>query len=195
MSELVTSSKSELVVPAGNPEKPVLKMAVDYIRRAESRIGEIASMTPLKAPELLATFNQAWMDATRFATMLEAQKVEAQRNVDKVRSVILIDKIPGILLAKNLATPKSPMGSEDVRNAIIDVDVDYNAAIDRYNTIVCYLDLMKGKAKGLEMAYTSVKRILGEHSFNYKPNYGDRSDPTASEAGQTSGFGNYDRSR
>lgn len=177
-----------ILVPRALSGLSPIALNLGELDTAERRIAEVATVTPLKAPELLATFNMAFLEASRYIALLEQEYVQAKRQADRIRSVVLLDKVPQILAAKGLASAKSPAGSEDLRKAVLDGDEEYGQALDRVNVIECYVELLKGKQKGLEMAYTSVKKMLGESTFNYGNRLSAGSEGEAT-AGQIVGFG------
>lgn len=149
-------------------------VSVDLTKASEAkrRIPEVAFVTPGKAPELLAVFNDAYADISRQIPVVEYHIQRAQATANRIRSVVLLDKAPKILQEKNLTTSRSPGGSEDLRTAVLDADEEYLAACDNVYQLKCILDTLKFLLKDVEMAYSSVKKILGEGSFNYSNNLG-----------------------
>jgi hypothetical protein len=173
MSEELTPAKalpaaSRLVVPRGDPGKASMAFDLSEVDRAEGRVAEIAALTPTKAPELMAAFNTAYIKAIKAQAAIQHELVVARRAVEKISAIVTLDRIPEVLKARGLATAKNPMGSEDIRTAILNSDPEFEAAQTRADFIACCLELVKGKAKAMEMAYTAVKKMLGEQSFNYR---------------------------
>lgn len=164
---------------------------LSVVDKAEARVMEIASLTPAKAPELLASFNAAYIIAIKAQAAVQHELVVAKRFTEKARATALLDRVPDILRAKGLSTPKNPMGSEDIRTAVLEMDEEYSQALDRVNFLSCILELVKGKAKGVEMAYTAVKKVIGEQAFNYSGARTSSGNEGNSTAGQTrhSGIG------
>lgn len=156
-----------IIVPSTLKGIPGPTLDLRVVNIAEARIPEVAIVTPEKAPELLAAFNVAYLEASRMAIQLEEELLRAKQTVERVKALIILDRAPKILTERGLSTGKNPAGSADLRQAVIDSDPEYQQAVDIVNAIDCYMALMKNKAKGIEMAYTSVKRILGENAFNY----------------------------
>lgn len=164
MSDML-ETRREIVVPRGNGTGGiVLDMTNVYI--AEGRIQEVAFVTPHKAPELLSTFNVTFLELTRHITKLDYERNVAKRVANKMRAIILLDRVPAILKERGLATAKSPAGSEDLRQAILDIDEPYQTACDRVDQITAIMKLLQGKLTSIEMAYTSVKKIIGENAYN-----------------------------
>lgn len=135
--------------------------------KAEARIAEIAAVTPAKAPELLSAFNRAALELDRLGNMLELEYQISLREAAKVKAVVLLDRVPKILAEKGLATAKSPMGSEDIRIAILDQDQEYDRAQERSELLKAATKLIKGKHDAFERAFRSVRTLVGEQNFNY----------------------------
>ena len=163
MSEPLLQTETAIVCPTvGQP----IVIDLSGVYRIERRIQEIAFVTSAKAPELLATFNEAYLYLHKYVTLLKYELVRATREANKVKSVILLDRVPQILESKGLTNGKSKAGSEDLRNAILDQDEEYQNALDKTQQIRCIIELLTGKLEGFEMGYNSVKKILGENAFN-----------------------------
>lgn len=165
---MIEFSEKILVVPRGIPGLAPLQMDMEAVYKAEKRIPEVAFVTPQKAPELLATFIDAYILLNKYVVALDFERSQAERSAAKIRAAIMLDKIPGILAERGLATSRSPLGSEDVRQAILDTDPEYSSALDKIDALHAGVELIKGKLKSVEMAYTSVKKIIGEGAFNFR---------------------------
>lgn len=156
---------TEVVCPA--PRKGMRPTTLDLSKPATAmaRIREVAIVTPHKAPELLATFNEAYLSLHEAIVRLEAEKLIADREANKIRSVVMLERAPKMLAEKGLTTKSAPGGSEDFRRAVLDADEEYQDALDIVQQLTCVVELLKGQQKAIEMAYTSVKKILGERTF------------------------------
>jgi hypothetical protein len=165
---MINITDKVLNVPRGIPGLAPLQIDLTNVYKAESRIPEVAFVTPQKAPELLATFIDAYQSLSKHLVAVDFERSQAERAAGKVRASILLDKLAGILQEKGLATSRSPMGSEDVRQAILDSDPEYTAALDKIDALSAAVELIKGKVKSIEMAYTSVKKIIGEGAYSYR---------------------------
>jgi hypothetical protein len=157
-----------MMIPRGLPNLAPLAIQIGEIRSAESRIKEIADVTPHKAPELMACFNQAYSELTRIISGVEYEYELSLKHAREVKAVIILDKVPEILRQKGLNSSKNPGGSEDMRSAILDLDPDYKSAQERILAIKAYLTLLEGKKKSIDMAYTAVKKILGGDQGSYR---------------------------
>ena len=133
---------------------------LEDIAKSEARIQDIQSVTPSKAPELLSTFTIAWRDLDKLITILTYQHVVATTKLKEIRARVLIDEVPAILKEKGLPS------SKDVRDAIVDQYPEVQAAAETTQQIHCILELIKGKKEAIGMAFSSVKRIVGEGAYN-----------------------------
>jgi len=127
---------------------------------AECRAPEIAAITPAKAPELLVTFNKAYLDLTQIYAKLHLERSRAEDSLGKAKAVVLLDKLPGILKARGISS------SVDIRQAIVDSDEEYQMAKETLDIITATMEYIKGKIKFMENSYTAVKKIIGERNWN-----------------------------
>lgn len=158
-----------------SPSGPLKEMEITEIDWAERRIPEVARVNHQRAPELLATFNVAFLVASRVLTQLEYEHLQAKIKLADIKGILLLDKVAAILAAKGLSSERNPAGSEGLRQAVIDTDPEYRQQQEVCNQLACARDLFENKKKGVEMAYTSVKKILGETLSPYgvnNPNLG-----------------------
>lgn len=140
-----------------------LGMNMARIYQAERRVEEIAITNEHKGPELMAFFNQAYMDATDFSNRLATELVRAQKVADTRKAKVVLDEVPRILREKGLSSEKSARVSGTVaqQEAILTQDTEYQAAVDMVDCIAGYKDLMDRKMKTIEMAYLGVRKIIG----------------------------------
>jgi hypothetical protein len=154
-------SSCSLIIPGILTNQPNTLLPVRGIYDAELRIKEVATVNEHKAPELLATFNITWLEIDSHIKQATLLLHEAKKAANQRQSIVILDEVPKILVEKKLATARSPGGSEDQRNAILNLDKDYINLTDKVAQIECIVELLEGKKKAIEMAYTSVKKILG----------------------------------
>lgn len=159
----ITNNELTYEVPSGQ----TISVDMTQLNNAVQRIVEVQLVTKTKAPELLSTYNVAWRDAAEAMAIGRAAHIQAVRAADRIKAIILLDKAPKILLEKGLATTKSPGGSEHLRQAVLDLDEEYQKAVELADKIECVIELLSGKRKAVEMAFTSVKKILGEGDVGY----------------------------
>lgn len=152
----LTFTSAELVVPAGTPGAQPIVVDIQAILVSEVRQDEVAIVTPAKAPELLSEFNHSWRELHRLVTGLTSEKNKAEKALAKRKAILLLDEIPKVLAEKGVAS------AADTRQAVIELDDEYCVLEDTAAQLKAVVELLKGKMKSFENAYSSVKKILGE---------------------------------
>jgi hypothetical protein len=136
------------------------------IEEAEGRMGEISIVTATKAPELMSLFNRACFALGKIVPKLYAGSLSAQKSVAIRKAVMIVDVIPGVIAAKKLDK------NEATRQAILDLDTDYSAFVEKENEFAVAVMLFKQKLVNMESALSMTKKIYGETSaMNNRPNY------------------------
>lgn len=177
MSEIIRPS-STIICPPGKTSGTPLVIDLTLVHEVEQRIKEVAFITPSKAPELMARFNEAFLVLSEELPKIEYQRLLAQREADRRKSVVLLDEASKIMTEKGLAN------SADVRKAILDLDQTYQDMLDKAQQIACIYETLEGKKKAIEMAYTATKKILGENVYAVNNRLNALVEESA-EAGQT----------
>ncbi len=178
-------TQTSIIIPRGNPGLEPAVLNLGHVVEAEARIHEIAFLTPSKAPELLALFNNAYLDLMKMLAFLGMELAAAKRHVSLRRSEVLLDISDEMLKKKNLTS------SQDLRAACVDADTEYQRLLERQQTIRAYEELLHGRAKSLEMAYTSTKKVLGERTpMSWSP----KTEPTTPVEDQQPGTNTSPRS-
>jgi hypothetical protein len=154
---------TEIVCPAGDPGTPPLVIDLRAILAAEQRQEEVATVTAFKAPELLKTFNRNWLDLSEVLARLVLEKAKAEKALEKRRSILILEVVPATLAAKKLPS------NEANREAIIQLDAEFDRLSDTLNEIVAVKAYLEGKLKSFENAFTSVKKVLGMDQQYMRP--------------------------
>lgn len=157
--QLFDPQTSTFLIPRRDGSTVHVQMRSVYT--ALGRVQEIATVNAQKAPELLATFNMAYLDVIEVQKQLELLEHDAEQVANLRKSVVLLDLVPKYMQERGISTSRSPLGSEDLRKAMLDRDEEYLACLDRVAHIQAVQKLVDGQKEGLEMAFTSVKKILG----------------------------------
>lgn len=179
----------QMLVPRALPGLTPLAIDLTEVIRAESRIHEIATLSAGKAPELLAAFNLAYIEASRAIALLEQELSQAKRRCDQVRAMVILDRVPRVLAERGLASSKSPMGSEDLRRAVLDMDPDYQQAAQLVADIDGSVEVVRSKLRGIEMAYNSVKKLLSDQTFSFIGSLSAGNEGNATIGQVVNGFG------
>lgn len=157
-------------VPRAREGLEPLVLEMTDIRQAEGRLGEVAITNANRAPELLALFNGAYLITSRYINFLEYELDVAERRLAETRAIFLIDKLPTLLAEKGLATARSPLGSEDIRQAFLDREPEFQPIHELISTYQAYIGLLETQQTGFENAYNSVKKLLGNDGHGQRPN-------------------------
>ncbi len=157
--QLWDEATSSFRVPRVNGQ--VVLIPMKKINWTLSRQMEVATVNVHKAPELLATMNVAWLDLKSNINTLEMVLCEVQREADRRKSIVILDEVPKILAAKGLASPRSPSGSADQRDAILALDPEYDQLKNHVAMIEAVQEELEDKLEAVTRTYESVKKILG----------------------------------
>jgi hypothetical protein len=149
-----------LSLPSATKDLPDRILNLGEILTAEARQREVAMVTPVKAPELLYTFNYAWLETDKLVKGLAADLVKAKAQVEKRKARILLYEAEDFLKTRNVASTK------DSRDAVIVLDPEYETLQDRVDQIFAAQEWLKGKMKSFENSYSSVKKIMGEDAYD-----------------------------
>ncbi len=142
-----------LKIPRGTPDMAPMEIELGEIEAIELRKPEMAYVNRETAPELMYVFNKGYSDTFRLMINISFEYTQAVKHANKRKAIVTLEVAPDILAKKGLRT------SEDLRKAVIDSDDEYLALQDKVHIIEAAYEFLKGKAKGFEMAYQSVKKI------------------------------------
>lgn len=159
MSDIVLSQDTCVLPPVRPGDKPIV-CDMRRVNRARSRLFELASLTTAKAGELLATFIEAWGDARRYATTAQREFSRAKQRLREVRATVVLDKAPDELKRRGLASTRSPAGSEDLRDGVVNSDPDYQRAADLVAYAEALAQYLGDIAEELKMAYFTANKLV-----------------------------------
>lgn len=160
-----------LVPSVDQPNK--ISVNIEAVVKAEARLGEIAITNSHKAPELLSTFNQAWLELNRIVTMLTYERNKAELAKKRCKSEAILCCNDAAILAKG-----HKKASADLRDAMSELDPDVTKASETLNELEALLCFLKGKQEAFRKGFQAVKELLdGGHLPKEK--YGDANRPTA----------------
>lgn len=168
----------EIVCPKADGRPVVIDLR--QIAIMERRLDDVQAVTPQKAPELLATFNRAFLEVGKLAIGMRAELGSAERTARSIRSRVVLDEVANVLKQKGLGSAK------DLRDAVLDGHVEYQDALERQHQIKCVVELLRDKQEAFKNAYSSVKKIMGEDAYNMsgRPNPNLSGDTGSVEVGR-----------
>ncbi len=161
MSENSIPKSAIMLMPrAPGSDTPEMRMNLTLVFKALGRIEEVAMLSSQKAPELMSAFNKAYLVLGKFAAVVGLEKSKAKGALDEIRARIILEKAPIVLEQHRVRE------SDATRQAVCDLDPEYKHTRDTFDRLVALHEVMKHQMKSLEMAYTSAKKVLGEHNPN-----------------------------
>jgi hypothetical protein len=172
-------SSTILVVPRGKAQLAPLNLEMKRIYEGESRLKEVAYVTPITAQELSSFFNQVCNETTKYEAWIEYEILRSQERIDTIKAGIIIDKMPE-LAQKLKESGQKP--SEDWRAAIVALDPEYRSAVEILNALKAVKMLLHNKSETFKRAYFSASKISDDKKKisatpNLNGNIGQLSDP------------------
>ena len=167
-----------VTVPSPRADIPARTLDLKNIQISEARHSEVATVTPVKAPELLVLFNSAWNECEKFHKQFSYALTVSEQELEKRRATILLYEVEKFLKEKNIPSTK------DTRDAVILLDVEVQQRQEVVDQMRAVVEYMKGKMKFFENAYSSVKKIMGEDAYNMSA----RPNPNLSGGGSPKSF-------
>lgn len=147
-------------VPSGDGKSLPKVFDMRRIYKADARLSELATMNQMKAGELASTFIEAWGTASEYHAKIVYQFTVAKQRVRTTKAIVVLDKSKDILKAKGLIKDSAPAGSEGLRDAVVDMDVDYNEAVQLLSQLEACCTMMEIKAERFKMAYFTVNKLM-----------------------------------
>lgn len=186
MSEL-TVDNVLIVVPRGAPDSGTLELNLGEVRRLEARQIEVASVSKMKAPELMHALTRGYLAlATELIPKVTYERTQAEVAVEERRAVVMLDEAPRILREKKLTKESNPSGTADQRENVLALDAEYKKASNTVAMLKAVETLLKGKMHGFEMHYQTVKKVfdsMDRHGALGRPDMGLTELPDGATAG------------
>lgn len=158
------SHQDTYLVPRGDGKGDPIVVDLRGISLAESRIGEVATVTQHKAAELLSAYNESWFLLNKSVTIIAYERSRADDAVRRARAVALLSYTDADLKSRGHSK-----GSADLREALAELDQGVIAAKDRLNEIRMIHALLEGKMKAFENAHNAVKKLVATTQLPTEP--------------------------
>lgn len=142
------------------PGQTDLVIPMENVYRAEARIRDLAFVNRDTAGELLAEFNEAYSILSRQYGKVHYLTSSLDRLRRKRKAVLTLDVIPEKLKEKGLATSRSPIGSEDVREAFYASDEEYDRLSDGLGQAEAVKEMLGLKLRSFYNAIDSIKTVV-----------------------------------
>jgi hypothetical protein len=137
------------------------------VNQAEARAHEIATVTPITAPELLSLYCRASFSLGRYLHDLYLAHQRAVKMTANRKAVMIIDVIPSLV-----ESSKKTSQNADVRQGYVDLDPEYSNLLDIETQYEAGLMYFKRKIEDMENGINSIKKVIdATHSMYDRPNY------------------------
>lgn len=155
MSDNEISQNLILVPRVRSPQDP-MRLDMREIYAAESRLIEVARVTPATSPELMATYNQAANVLTKYMSWVKYELLSAEKEYGLAKAEVILDKMP------EQASRLKDLGmkfNEDFRSAMIAKDPKCSDLEEKINGIQCVYALLEAKTQSFIRAYSACKSL------------------------------------
>lgn len=171
--------------PPGGTE---INIDLTPVINAERRLHEIAYVNRETAGSLMVVLNEGYGEAGKILAMLRLEHTRALRDANKRKSIVMLEVAPKKLQELKLTNSKSPAGSADLRQSVLDMDDEWLELMDRANLIEAVADYVKAKQKTLDNGIWNTRKVIDPHG---RPVIGSlsmpKNTPDSVEAGMTVG--------
>lgn len=147
------ASTVELVVPPFL-ERPSLHLSFDKIDEGEIRLKEAQLVSPLTYGELEYTYGEGYRQAKKHLTVVGYEMAQAEKIIRRLKSEFLLDVYPGFLKENSLKDNAS------IRDAFLEKQEVYVAAMDRYNALKALEHHLENKIKVFENVSRYMKKQM-----------------------------------
>ena len=124
---------------------------LDLIKKAESRVMEIASASPSQALELIAFFTDSLSELIDNIFDVQLAFMRSEVETERIKSLITLS-------LDNEGQKKA--SNADTRKAMVFTNPDFLSAIDKQNQLEATLAYLKEKRDILSKAYFGAKEII-----------------------------------
>lgn len=133
---------------------------LSVLEEAERRMHEVASVTKFRAQELLDLFNHAHLAASRARAVFLRASQRAESSLEALAADIALNRAPAILKEKGLVSPRSPGGSEDLRQSVVQADPEYREMREQLIDLKAGVETFSVRARAMEKAFSAVKAVF-----------------------------------
>lgn len=164
MIDSVTSTS--LTVPRGTPGLVGMSLDMTLVYEAERRLSDLRSVNHETAPELMAYFNNALNNITKYTAWVEYEILNAEKYYGIAKAEVVLDKAPEVF--KNKYKDSGIKFNEDFREAMVAKDPDCQARLDTLNYLKAIRSFLENKGSAFAKAHYTAKSAL-EHRKGINP--------------------------
>lgn len=163
---------------------PLEGVDLSTLEEGERRMHEVASVTKFKAQELLNLFNHAHLAASRARAGFLRASQRMESAIEALSADISLNRAPEVLKEKGLVSPRSPSGSEDLRQSVVQADPQFRAMKEQLIDLRSGAEFFTVRARAMEKAFSAVKAVfldkdLPNPTLNHRMNQDDNERPPA----------------
>jgi hypothetical protein len=166
MTDLLLSD-DVLLLPNVYSSKPTI-LELKEVHKAHARLVELNGITREKAGELQATMISAFSQARKYASALKADFGVTKQRLRRIRARIILDEASEVLKTKGLLTSRSPAGSEDLRDSVVNTNEEYNNVAEILAQTEAVMEDMQSRAEEFKMAYYAIGQLTAGHDLSSK---------------------------
>lgn len=131
------------------------------IHKAEARLCELCALTREKSGEFLFVIIEAWKTAKDHLATLHAEHARCKQWLREIRGALVLDEAPDLLKKLGLSSTRSPAGSEDLREGVVNTSPRYQEASEVLFQVEAAAEMMEGVCETLRMAYFVANKVDG----------------------------------
>lgn len=147
------AERTTLTIPA-TENRPAVPLDLTRVKEGESRLIEAKTVNPATYSELEFTFNEGYREAKKNLSVIGYEITQAEKEIRQIKSIYLIDEYPDFLKDKKLKDNAAN------REAFLERQDVYVAAMDRLNMLKSLEALLEGKVKVFENVCRYMKKSM-----------------------------------
>lgn len=147
-------------------DEPTFEVDLTLIHRVESRRQELVTAQGRSLIELANDFDDAYDAAAKLHSRVIYEEEMATIASRKRRAVLLRDELPGRIKERGLATTRSPLGAEDIRETMQYEDDEF-VKLEQYRAALTAIkELLFGKMMSMNRLCKRAEQLMGQRSAN-----------------------------
>lgn len=143
----------ELTIPPFQ-ERPEIYLTFDKIDEGEKRLREAQYVNPATYSELEFTYGEGYRQAKTHITVVGYEIMQVEKIARRLKAEYLLDDYPKFLKESGIKDNAS------IRDAFLEKQPDYIAAIDRLNALKALEQLLDNKVKVFENVSRYMKKQM-----------------------------------
>lgn len=151
----------------------VEKLQLDSLSDSREKATQAAFLTPEKLIEAASVHLDALFTIGKAVRVIKRHLNETNQHIARKKAELLLDTVPSVLQEKGFLTARSKAGSEDLRNAVIEANVDYQKLVGIQEEQEVLLDFMERSYRTVESALRVTNKAIDQarsSRFSINPN-------------------------